>query len=500
VKVFALDTISKKFVVPTSILTILLLGGLGVYMALNNNASVLSMMDSRGRGMAEFISNISKEHISNSNLVAVEQLARDLMRDPEVAFAVFYDANGKPITKDNSGSKGSASVIVYEHGIKDFRGSNIGKIRIGYYEYDLENSLKNNILIASVGVVTAVALLTLGIILLVRIVITKRVHDTVNMLKDIARGEGDLTKRLNEQSKDELGELARWFNTFIENLRDMIVEIKTNIDNIASSSTELSVTADDVDRGTKEQSSQTEQVASAMTEMSQTIVDVAKNAGDSAEASQEASGLAGKGKDVVEKTVQGMLKIAETVRDTSSTIESLGTSSAEIGNIINTINEIAEQTNLLALNAAIEAARAGEQGRGFAVVADEVRKLAERTGKATSEIAEMIEKIQDETKKSVISMESGRDEVDYGVTLSEEAKDALDNIVSASQKAVNMVQMIAAASEQQSAAAEEVSSNMENILYITKATSNAIGQISTASDDLARLSSDLQSRIGLFKV
>ena len=195
-----------------------------------------------------------------------------------------------------------------------------------------------------------------------------------------------------------------------------------------------------------------------------------------------------------------MLRIAQTVRESTTTIGDLGTSSSEIGNIIQVIDDIADQTNLLALNAAIEAARAGEHGRGFAVVADEVRKLAERTSKATKEITDMISKIQADTEKSVQSMDSGSTEVQEGVALATEAMGSLELIVASSEKGKDMVHRIAAASEQQSAAAEDVSSNMESILEITRRSSNSTKEILTTSQELENLSNDLQALAGLFKV
>jgi methyl-accepting chemotaxis protein len=237
-----------------------------------------------------------------------------------------------------------------------------------------------------------------------------------------------------------------------------------------------------------------------MTEVSQTIMDMAKNASQAAEASRNASDTASKGKQIVDTTAEDMVGIAQTVQAAAGTIEELGRSSAQIGEIVAVINGIADQTNLLALNAAIEAARAGEQGRGFAVVADEVRKLAERTGQATKDIAQRIESIQQAASESVDAMKKGSDEVDKGVGLAKQASSSLDMIVTASTNAMDMVQRIAAATEQQSAASEQVTQNMENISDISKRSSASTEQIKVSAGELARLASQLKTMTAWFKV
>jgi methyl-accepting chemotaxis protein len=194
-----------------------------------------------------------------------------------------------------------------------------------------------------------------------------------------------------------------------------------------------------------------------------------------------------------------MYNIVENVKDTTKIIEELDASSVQIGEIAAIISDIADQTNLLALNAAIEAARAGEQGRGFAVVADEVRKLAERTGKATQDITQRISVIQAEAKRSVDAMKNGSAEVDKGLDLSKAASQSLDSIVSASSNAMDMVQRIAAASEEQSAASEEITQNITNISSAIGHTTEAIDQVKDAASGLAKISSKIQKSIEWFK-
>ncbi|HTF99372.1 MAG TPA: methyl-accepting chemotaxis protein [Nitrospirota bacterium] len=315
-----------------------------------------------------------------------------------------------------------------------------------------------------------------------------------------AASSGDLSRDVPVKSDDEIGEMARSFNTMNANLRRIVGEINTSTTTLASSSEELSATSDDMNKGSQQLSSQTEQVVTAITEVSQTIMDMAKNATQAAEASKNASETALKGKQIVDNTSADMGKIAKTVQSAAGTIEELGRSSAQIGEIVAVINGIADQTNLLALNAAIEAARAGEQGRGFAVVADEVRKLAERTGQATKDISQRIESIQQAAAESVDAMKQGSDEVDKGVGLAREASSSLNQIVQASNNAMDMVQRIAAATEQQSAATEEVTQNMEHISDITKQTSASTDQVRVSSSELSKLASALQEMTAWFKI
>jgi methyl-accepting chemotaxis protein len=497
---FSVHTISKKFLIPTLTLSIVLFSCLGIFMTRNNSSSIQAMMESKGDAVARFVSRVSADYFAIFDFTDFEKFVKALENDSEVEFAVFYNAQKEAMTSTDKVPEDTSQLILYDREIKDMDGNLLGYLKIGYNKSNLTQSVNSSIRIIAVSTVLALLILALGIIYLVRLVITRRVQATVEMLKDIAQGEGDLTKRLHADSQDELGELAKWFNAFIGNIRDIIANVQSNAEGVSSASIELSTTAEQLNKGTNDQKMQTEQVASAMTEMSQSILEVVRNAGESTDASKEASDIAAKGREVVERTVQGMTKLAETVNSTSFIIEELGKSSQEIGKILQVINDIAEQTNLLALNAAIEAARAGEHGRGFAVVANEVKKLAESTAHATNEISTMIVKIQKDAERSVNSMNAGKTEVENGVKLAEEAKHSLNMIVDTSEKAAMTVQMIAKAAADQSHGTDQVAGNMEIILSISQQSSDATNQIKMSSDDLEKLSLDLQQKIGIFKV
>ena len=234
--------------------------------------------------------------------------------------------------------------------------------------------------------------------------------------------------------------------------------------------------------------------------MSQTVIDVAKNASIIAESARAASEKAKAGEAAVNKSIGESTAISQTVNASATVMKNLGEKSAQIGEIILVINDIADQTNLLALNAAIEAARAGEQGRGFAVVADEVRKLAERTAKATSEIGTMIRSVQDEVNEAITSMDTATRRVDTGVALSSEAGSTLREIVSSVDTLQAMVQQIASATEEMSSVAEHISGDVQSIASGANEISSGSGQIAETSSDIARQGSNLQSAVSQFQV
>ncbi len=311
---------------------------------------------------------------------------------------------------------------------------------------------------------------------------------------------GDLSVNIETESSNEIGQLSLAVKHMVDKIKDVIANVKSTSDNLASASQELSASAEQMSRGLTEQSGRSSQIATAATEMSQTIVDVAKNSSNIASSATETLKVADNGKDIVGKSVEEVKAIAETVNESAKLISSLGERSKQIGEIVNVIKDIADQTNLLALNAAIEAARAGEQGRGFAVVADEVRKLAERTAKATAEISEMIGAIQNEMEQAVGSMEEGTKRVETGVQFSAQAGDALRKIVGSVGELQAMVQQIATATEEMSTASEQISNDIETIANVAKETTVSSEQVSEASSDLARLAGNLQGIVAQFKV
>lgn len=319
-------------------------------------------------------------------------------------------------------------------------------------------------------------------------------------MKDVAEGEGDLTKRLDVPPDKEVAELAHWFNAFMEKLQATIQSIAGNLHTLAAAGEEISVTSRSQMQGAQQQKDQTHQVATAMLDMTATVQKVSDISNRAAEASQKAASMARHGGKVVEETLVRMQAIASSTQDSAKQIEYLGNQSEQIGRIIGVIDDIADQTNLLALNAAIEAARAGAQGRGFAVVADEVRKLAERTVIATKEITQVIQAVQERTGLAVTAMHAGTREVELGVAATREAGNSLQEIIDISDRVGEMVSHIATGAVEQATVTEDVNRAIERIADIAAQSAAGSLQATKALEDLAHLAADIQNQVGQFQL
>jgi methyl-accepting chemotaxis protein len=339
--------------------------------------------------------------------------------------------------------------------------------------------------------------------------IIKGFNATINSIITVVRdgmkvlgilSDGDLTARFVGEHKNNYKNYQNSINKLGDSLERLVAEVAESVHAVASASNQISASTEEMAAGAQEQSSQASEVASATEQMTTTILETAKNSDSAAKAAKEAGFIAKEGGRVVFETVEGMERISEVVKKSAATVMELGKNSDQIGEIIQVIDDIADQTNLLALNAAIEAARAGEQGRGFAVVADEVRKLAERTSKATKEIANMIRQIQKETGEAVISMEEGTSEVEKGKNLADQAGKSLKQIITGAEQVVDIVTQVATASQEQSAAVEQISKNIESISSVTQQSASGVSQIAKAAGDLNMLTDNLQNLVDQFKI
>jgi len=324
------------------------------------------------------------------------------------------------------------------------------------------------------------------------------IHDLAEKAKQIAAGNLDI--EIEQQTRDEVGQLSGAFSVMTRNLRDLIGRLSDTSLRLAAASQQLKATSEQISVGTEQVAAQAGTVAVASEEMAATSSDIANNCHLAADSAQQAASTTEHGFSVVAKTVEGMRRRGEEAKANAQNIASLGERSDQIGMIVATIEDIADQTNLLALNAAIEAARAGEQGRGFAVVADEVRALAERTTRATREIGEMIRAIQSETGSAIVSMEASVKGSEQGVTDASQLEDALRAILEQVNNVSAQVSQIATAAEEQTATTSEITSNITQITEVVQDTSRGAQESSVAASSLSEKADELQQLIRQFKL
>lgn len=414
------------------------------------------------------------DHIVEVHRVGKQQEAANLVADPQI------DAVRRDL------SKAMTELSTLED-----------KLKKSTREEQAATGSRTTMLVSSLAVCAAIVSLLVAFV--IARLITRPVSAMATLLKEIA-GNNLAIEDMEVTTKDEIGQAATAAHQMKNNLADLIRSIVGTAEHVASASEEISSSAVQQSQSAETQKDQTTQVATGMQEMSSTVQQVSENSSKAAEASRQAAEVAREGGAIVEETLAKMRTIAASVSTTAKKVEELGKSSDQIGRIIGVIDDIADQTNLLALNAAIEAARAGEQGRGFAVVADEVRKLAERMTRATKEIADMICTVQDETKVAVAAMEEGTKQVEEGVTTTSKAGDSLKQIIHMSEQVGEMITHIATAATEQSSATEEINTNMDQIAKLVKESADGAKEAAKACHDLSGLALDLQKLVGNFRL
>ena len=369
----------------------------------------------------------------------------------------------------------------------------------GIYLDDVADEFSDTAFLA-IAVGSILFVIIVALTLLIQKTILGPLDQTVSAMEDIAKVEGDLTKRLKVKGNDELTQLTSGFNLFVEKISSLIHSVHNNADKVKDTAVSLSEINQEAQSLATDQNAQTEQLENAMEQMKVTIDEIAQNAENAALETEQGRQLVCEGQDVINVTVQEINALSDTVKKAAEAIKTLAHESDNIGSVLEVIRGIAEQTNLLALNAAIEAARAGEQGRGFAVVADEVRTLASRTGQSTEEIQTMIQNLQQGASSAVSVIENSAKQSTETTEHVQQANVALNKISEVIHHVSDMNTQVATAAEQQSLSAEEINRNAHRISGLSKQSLQGVESAATNSEELRQMGEELSSQLNQFKV
>ena len=470
--------------------------------------------------IGEFLAKTAPALIQASDFDTIREYQKMAATDEDIRYSAYLNPKGEPLL-DYALPENKINIIEKSYEIS-WRGEKLGSVLLGISRDGVDNLIAESdarietevkkvkdtgdqaiskfAAVISGGIIVASLILAIGFFIMFKIFVIRPTRETTERIRDLAAGGGDLTIRLPVNQNDELGDLRMAVNDFIDQLHAMITNIVTEVEQLAAQSSQLRSSGNELSVAADTQRLESSQVATSVNEMSASVHEVARNSNSAADATKEATTQASHGRSLVNETVTTIRELATEVENASLVIQQLARDSHDIGSVLDVIKGVAEQTNLLALNAAIEAARAGEQGRGFAVVADEVRTLASRTQQSTQEIHDMIERIQTSASNAVTAMDKGCEQAQRTVEKATEADNALQEIRRTIESINAMNSQIATAAVQQSAVAEEININIDSINSSCEKTAAGSTHVATASEQLSELSTRLQNLAVQFKV
>jgi methyl-accepting chemotaxis protein len=480
----------------------------------------LEALNAKADIIGRFMAKTAPDLITAFDFVSLASYQQEATSDPDIAYAAYLKPDSTALTEFEA-PEDKSDIIEKTYPVK-LDGETLGAVLLGITKHRVEAEIgrsneriaaatgevksnggesTNRILIVTLAQAAVVlAIVSILITLLFRKLVVKQAQETSSLIKELSAGNGDLTVRLPVTSHDEIGQLRASVNTFVEKLHQMITDIAKETHTLAEEAVNVNQHSIDLSGSADSQQQDTTHAATAMEEMTATVHEVARNTNAAAQAAEKADSQSKEGNDVVSTAVRSIDQLANDVNGTAEVIQALADQSQNIGSVLDVIKGIAEQTNLLALNAAIEAARAGEQGRGFAVVADEVRTLASRTQQSTQEIHDMIENLQAGSKNAVDAMEKGKQQAHNSVELITKAGASLETISQTIATIYDMNTQIATASEQQSTVAEEINCNISNIKSSSELTAEKSKQSAASSSELSNVASRLQALTAQFKI